>query len=152
MPKMIEQILAKAIEMKASDVHMAEGEQIGFRVHGEIGKAQEWGEVKKEYMDRIAQELFGDDDKLAEFRKKHDADFAYVSEDGTPFRVNGFFKLSHMSFVMRRIERDAKRMEDLGLPDGVKKILTAKQGLFLVTGPTGSGKSTTMVSVIDAIN
>lgn len=96
--------------------------------------------------------LLGDDKKFQEFLVRHDMDFAYVSADGTPFRVNGFFKLGRIGFVLRRIERESKKMEDLGLPSGVSKILTSKQGLFLITGPTGSGKSTTMVSVIDRIN
>ena len=90
--------------------------------------------------------------KREAFYTVHDVDFAYIAKDGTPFRVNGFFKLGRLGFVLRRIERDAKKMEDLGLPEGVSKILTAKQGLFLITGPTGSGKSTTMVSIIDRIN
>lgn len=152
----IEGVLAYAIKLKASDVHIAEGDFIGFRVHGEIGKFTQGGEgarVNKERAHKLALELFlGDEHKLKAFYDKHDADFAYVAKDGTPFRVNGFFKLGRVAFVMRRIERDAKKMEDLGLPSGVQKILGAKQGLFLITGPTGSGKSTTMVSVIDRIN
>ncbi len=152
----IEEIMAYAIKTKASDIHLGEGDYIGFRVHGEIGKMSHGGEeakVSKEDIHRLTLELLhGDEKKFQDFLERHDMDFAYVSSDGTPFRVNGFFKLGRIAFVMRRIERDSKRMEDLGLPDGVKKILTAKQGLFLITGPTGSGKSTTMVSIIDRIN
>lgn len=104
-------------------------------------------------MQRLALEMFKDDTRrLEEFHTKRDVDFAYMANDGTSFRVNGFFKLGRMGFVMRRIERNAKKMEDLGLPAGLQKILGAKQGLFLVTGPTGSGKSTTMVSILDKIN
>ena len=153
MTSMIEQILAHAINTKASDVHISEGDFIGFRVHGELSKFEQGGKITKELAHRLALELFmGDKEKLDEFLHRHDADFAYISADGTPFRVNGFFKLARIGFVLRRIERDAKKMEDLGLPEGVKKMLTAKQGLFLITGPTGSGKSTTMVSIIDRIN
>jgi twitching motility protein PilT len=150
---MIEQILAHAISIKASDVHLSEGDFVGFRTHGELSKFDQGGKITRPLMERLVDELYlGDKEKTAAFFRTHDADFAYISADGTPFRVNGFFKLSRIGFVMRRIERDAKRMEDLGLPEGVKKILTAKQGLFLITGPTGSGKSTTMVSIIDRIN
>jgi len=60
--------------------------------------------------------LRGDEKKFKEFFEKHDMDFAYVSNDGTPFRVNGFFKLGRIGFVLRRIEREARQMEDLGLP------------------------------------
>ncbi|MFA6090888.1 MAG: PilT/PilU family type 4a pilus ATPase [Candidatus Gracilibacteria bacterium] len=152
----IEGILAYAIKIKASDIHLGEGDYIGFRIHGEIGKMSQGGEqakVSKEMMHTLTLELLhGDEKKYKDFLEKHDMDFAYVSTDGTPFRVNGFFKLGRIGFVLRRIERDSKKMEDLGLPSGVNKILTAKQGLFLITGPTGSGKSTTMVSIIDRIN
>lgn len=149
----LESILAYAIKIMASDIHVTEGEHIAFRVHGELSKLIEAGKLTSEAADTLALELFrGDADKRKAFYDKHDVDFAYVSKDGTPFRVNGFFKLGKIGFVLRRIEREAKQMDALGLPDGVKKILTAKQGLFLITGPTGSGKSTTMVSIIDRIN
>jgi twitching motility protein PilT len=152
----IEGILAHAVNTKASDVHLATGEHMAFRVHGELEKFVQGGDASRltpETMERLVRELYrGNEVSIKEFYEKHDADFAYVIKDGTPFRVNGFFKLGKIAYVMRRIEREAKKMEELGLPPGLKKILGAKQGLFLVTGPTGSGKSTTMVSIIDRIN
>lgn len=91
----IEGILAYAIKVKASDIHLSEGDYIGFRVHGEIGKMSQGGEqakVSKEMMYKLTIELLhGDEKKFKEFLEKHDMDFAYVSADGTPFRVNGFF-------------------------------------------------------------
>lgn len=126
---------------------------MGFRIHGELGKLTQAPKLETPAIKSLVHELFhGDPEKIEHFATNRDADFAYVSADGTPFRINGFYKLGKVGFVMRRIERDAKNMEDLGLPPGVSKLLTAKQGLFLITGPTGSGKSTTMVSVIDKIN
>jgi twitching motility protein PilT len=149
----LEALLAHAIKISASDIHISEGEHLAFRVHGELGKLTQSPTLSIEQIEKLISELFkGDAIKIATFKERRDADFAYVSADGTPFRVNGFFKLGHIGFVMRRIERESKKMEDLGLPPGVSKILTAKQGLFLITGPTGSGKSTTMVSIIDRIN
>ena len=113
----IEGILAYAIKVKASDIHLSEGDYIGFRVHGEIGKMSQGGEqakVSKEMIHKLTLELLhGDEKKFKEFLERHDMDFAYVSSDGTPFRVNGFFKLGRIGFVLRRIERDAKKMEDL---------------------------------------
>lgn len=150
---LIEKILAHAISINASDIHISQDDFIGFRVHGELAKFKEGGVFNKELTMELVRGLYlNDQEKIAEFFHKRDSDFAYVAIDGTPFRVNGFFKLGRIGFVLRRIEREAKRMEDLGLPEGVKKILPSKQGLFLITGPTGSGKSTTMVSIIDKIN
>jgi len=91
-------------------------------------------------------------ERVKEFFKKKDADFAYTSKDGTSFRVNAFFKLWKISFVLRRIESEPIPIEKLWLPEWVKKFITAKQGLILVTWPTGSGKSTTMVSILNEIN
>jgi twitching motility protein PilT len=152
-PNALERILAHAITISASDIHIAENEHIAFRVHGELSKFQQAEPVTHEIVNLLVAQLFRNDAvRIEDFHKRRDVDFAYISQDGTPFRVNGFYKLGKIGFVMRRIERNAKRMEDLGLPSGVGKILGAKQGLFLITGPTGSGKSTTMVSVIDRIN
>ncbi|MDD2745292.1 MAG: PilT/PilU family type 4a pilus ATPase [Candidatus Gracilibacteria bacterium] len=149
----LESILAHAIKISASDIHITEGQHLGFRIHGELGKLTQAPKLETPAIKSLVHELFhGDPEKIEHFATNRDADFAYVSADGTPFRINGFYKLGKVGFVMRRIERDAKNMEDLGLPPGVSKLLTAKQGLFLITGPTGSGKSTTMVSVIDKIN
>lgn len=149
----LESLLAHSIKIAASDIHIAEGEHLAFRVHGELGKLTQTPVLDRGAVESLVRELFqGNTEKVNAFYAKRDADFAYVSADGTPFRVNGFFKLGKIGFVLRRIERESKKMEDLGLPEGVKKLLNAKQGLFLITGPTGSGKSTTMVSIIDRIN
>ena len=155
----IEAILDYAVKQGASDVHISEGDFMAFRVHGEIGKikgkdsADDSMKLSHDTMLRLTRQLLHDDEKkIKDFFDRRDLDFAYVAQDGTPFRVNGFFKLGRLGYVMRRIERNAKNMDDLGLPSGLSKVLPAKQGLFLVTGPTGSGKSTTMVSIIDRIN
>ncbi|MCK9272022.1 PilT/PilU family type 4a pilus ATPase [Candidatus Gracilibacteria bacterium] len=149
----LESLLAFGIKKNCSDIHISEGDNVAFRVHGELGKLTEAGIFTREIVEKLVLELFrGDQKKVAAFYDKKDADFAYVSKDGTPFRVNGYFKLGKIGFVLRKIERNAKNMDDLGLPAGLQKILTAKQGLFLITGPTGSGKSTTMVSILDKIN
>lgn len=124
----IEGILSFAIRKGASDVHICEGDHVAFRVHGHLGKLTQAGVLTKEVLHRLALEMFQEDaHRLEEFFTKKDVDFAFLSKDGTSFRVNGFFKLGRMGFVMRRIERNAKKMEDLGLPAGLEKILTAKQ-------------------------
>ncbi|EKE29373.1 MAG: hypothetical protein ACD_2C00183G0002 [uncultured bacterium (gcode 4)] len=149
----IEWLLSYAIKNKASDIHISEGDNVAFRVHWHIWKATQAWIFSREILERLTEQLFRwDTDKIKLFYSKKDADFAYVSSDGTPFRVNGFFKLGKIWFVLRMIERDAKEMDALGLPKWLEKILNAKQGLFLITWPTGSWKSTTMVSILDKIN
>lgn len=74
-----------------------------------------------------------------QFMKTKDMDFAYIDDaSGVSFRVNAFFKLGKIGVVMRQIASKPKSMDSLGLPEGVKKFTKAKQGLILVTGPTGS--------------
>jgi len=149
----IEGLLTYAIKNKASDIHISEGDYVAFRIHWHIWKATQAWIFDRAILEKLAGQLFRDEsEKLTHFYNKKDSDFAYVAADWTPFRVNGYFKQSKMGFVLRRIEREAMAMEDLGLPKWLDKILNAKQWLFLITWPTGSGKSTTMVSILDKIN
>ncbi len=89
----------------------------------------------------------------SDLETEHDVDFGYISEqNNVSFRVNGFWSLGKLGFCFRRIEKKARTCEELGLPGGISKFIHAKQGLVLVTGPTGSGKSTTLVSMLEEIN
>lgn len=145
-------ILDHCIKIGASDIHMSEGENIWFRVHGELGKVT--GSVLDGVKTRqILLELFHDNkEAVNEFLEKRDADFAYIHTDGTPFRVNTFFKLWKIAFVLRKIASEPKTIQDLWLPRWVEKFTKAKGGLILVTWPTWSWKSTSMISILDAIN
>lgn len=131
---------------------MSEWENIWFRVHWELGKVS--GSPLDALKTRqILLELFHDNkEAVKEFLDKRDADFAYIHTDGTPFRVNAFFKLWKIAFVMRKIASEPKTIQELGLPRWVEKFTKAKWWLILVTGPTGSWKSTSMISILDAIN
>lgn len=149
----IESLLNHAIVTRASDIHISEWDHVAFRVHGKLWKATQTPKLTREMLMMLTNQLYKwDQEKIDLFMRKHDADFAYVSSDWTPFRVNWYFKLARMWFVLRRIERDSQKMEDLWLPPWVEKIIHAKQWLFLITWPTWSGKSTTMVSILDKIN
>jgi twitching motility protein PilT len=92
-------------------------------------------------------------DLLEKLEKSHDVDFWYVTEaDGISFRVNGAWALENLNFTFRRIEQNAKTIQELDLPQAIDRFINAKQGLVLVTGPTGSGKSTTLVAMLEEIN
>jgi len=145
-------ILDYCIKLWASDIHISEWENIGFRVNGTIGKTQN-STVSNETINKILSELLRwDQETIDAFKSWHDLDFAYIHTGGSPFRINAFYKLWRMAFVMRRIASEPKKMEDLWLPAWVKKFVKAKQGLILVTGPTWSGKSTSMISILNEIN
>lgn len=145
-------ILEYCIKNWASDIHICEWENIWFRVHWEIGKAS-WNPLDSIKTKQILLELLGDNKEAAkEFLEKRDADFAFIHTDGTSFRVNAFFKLWKIAFVMRRIASTPKTIEELWLPRWIEKFTKAKWWLILVTGPTGSWKSTSMISILDTIN
>lgn len=145
-------ILEHAIKLNASDIHITEWESIWFRVNWVIWKAQ-WSIVDSVKIKQILLELLRENNDLVKaFLEWHDTDFAYVHTDGTPFRINAFFKLWKIAFVMRRIASEPKSLEELWLPDWVKKFVKAKQWLILVTWPTWSWKSTSMISILNEIN
>jgi len=149
----IEELLTHAINTQASDIHISEWDYVAFRAHGKLGKLEKAWKFDRKIVENLAEQLFKwDKEKINLFYQKHDSDFAYVAKDGTPFRVNWYFKLWKIGFVLRRIERDSKKMSELWLPSWLDKIIQAKQWLFLITWPTWSGKSTTMVSILDKIN
>ncbi|MDP5039180.1 MAG: ATPase, T2SS/T4P/T4SS family, partial [Candidatus Gracilibacteria bacterium] len=150
--KTIGPILDYSVKIGASDIHICEGENVGFRANGKLGKAQGTTIDSSKILIILDELLKGDENLKKYFLDGKDLDFAYIHTDKTPFRINAFYKLGKIAFVMRRIASEPVSMEKLGLPEGVKKFTKAKQGLILVTGPTGSGKSTSMISILDEIN
>jgi len=108
-------------------------------------------------MEIVLRQLFqGNPQRFDKFLGDKEADFAYVSKNGVPYRVNAFFKTGRIGVVMRKINAMAKKLEDLifsDISDSIKKnILSAKKWLYLVTGPTWSGKSTSLVAMIQELN
>lgn len=154
----IESILALiAKNPNISDLHLSGGESIAYRLNGEIIREEKAGTITQEMMEIILRQLFeGNPQRFDKFLGDKDADFAYVSKDGTPYRVNAFLKTGKIGVVMRKINSQSKTLDELMFTDTAESIkqniLSAKKGLFLVTGPTGSGKSTSLVAMLDYIN
>lgn len=154
----IEQILA-LIEKNPniSDLHLSWGESISYRMNGEIIREETAGKLSNESMEIVLRQLFqGNPQRFDKFLWDKEADFAYVSKNGVPYRVNAFFKTGRIWVVMRKINAMAKKLEELifsDIADSIKKnILSAKKWLYLVTGPTGSGKSTSLVAMLQNLN
>ncbi|MDR3168481.1 MAG: PilT/PilU family type 4a pilus ATPase [Candidatus Peribacteria bacterium] len=108
-------------------------------------------------MEIILRQLFKNNpQRFDKFLADKEADFAYVSKDGTAYRVNSFLKTGRIGVVMRKINSIPKILDEImfqNTADAIKKnILTSSKGLFLVTGPTGSGKSTSIVAMLEEIN
>ena len=133
-----------------SDVHLAVGVPPMLRMHGDLVpiRFRELGAAELEgYIDEILTK------KLSEqLRTGHDLDFAHVAEDGGRFRVNVFRKETGIGAVFRSIPSSVPSLETLDLPPVISKLLDHHQGMILVTGSTGQGKSTTLAAMIDALN
>jgi twitching motility protein PilT len=148
----IESLLEAALELGASDIHFSAGERIAFRVDGNIHFVENRPSLTLEEAESLVFSLVSSEEQKESLVRTRELDTAYEHTDGTNFRVNVFYKRNNISAVLRVIASDAFGMDELGMPAGVKDLLEYKQGLLLLTGPTGAGKSTSMQSMIDHIN
>lgn len=149
----LKQIITYSEKLWASDIHIWEDSFVSLRVNWEIVKLEKAWKTQKPLVKEILLDLMNRDESVfSKFIENKDLDFAYSWDDKAYFRVNSFFKMGKVAIVMRRIESKVKTIEELWLPDWVKKFTKAKWGLILITGPTGSWKSTSMVSILDEIN
>ena len=143
-------ILRNAVSAKASDVHITVGQPPLFRIHTVVAPS-DFPIVTPEGAMRLLKEMV-DEKRLAEFEVKRDADFSYEIPGVSRFRVNAHYQRKSVALAFRTINDKIRPIEDLFLPEICSKLTYLPRGLVLVTGPTGSGKSTTLAAMIDAIN
>ncbi|MCD5382716.1 PilT/PilU family type 4a pilus ATPase [Candidatus Gracilibacteria bacterium] len=149
----IDKLLDAVIENGASDLHFGAGEKVALRINGSIEFINEIEQLSKKTMLKYVSTLMGNDKKIIErYKETKEMDCAYEHPSGVNFRVNLFYKRKKMAGVLRKIASQAMKIEDLGIPQSIKQLLKKNQGLLLVTGPTGSGKSTSMQSMLQFIN
>ena len=142
-------ILQLAEKTKLSDIHIHSDAPIAYREFGEMIQMDEHV-VKESQIKEFLQDVL-DDEVFAHFLEHKDHDFA-IEKDGKRFRVNAFQETVKFALILRRIESDLPKFDDLGLPAYIRTVPTLDTGLVLVTGETGSGKSTTLAALIDVIN
>ena len=133
-----------------SDIHVRVGVPPAMRLHGVLQKVDGpalTNETSEELMRSITS-----DDSIQEVREKGGADFAFAFGELARFRVSVFKEKGRFAMVLRQIPTTLLTFEQIGLPPSVKELLYKPRGMVLVTGPTGSGKSTTLASMIDIIN
>ncbi|HJZ10908.1 MAG TPA: ATPase, T2SS/T4P/T4SS family, partial [Acidobacteriota bacterium] len=147
----IDRYFLKLKELSASDLHVAAGTVPKFRVHGSLEPMSGEPEFTDANLKEILFEILNEQQKNR-FLKTHDLDFAYSLEGTARFRCNYMLQRQGIAAVFRMIPEKIKTIEELMLPQTVEKFAHLHQGLVLVTGPTGSGKSTTLAAIIDAIN
>lgn len=147
----IDEILKHAIEKKVSDVHLTVGLPPVYRISGELTPSNDMPTLLPEDTETLAQQML-QEEHWQEFIQRGDFDFSYSIQGMGRFRVNAFRQRGSIALVLRLINSKVLTFEDLGLPPVVKDLAMKPKGLVLVTGPTGSGKSTTLTAMIDAIN
>lgn len=150
MKEKIEQILRAAIEYRASDIHLSVGVPPILRINGDLKKL---GSEKLLPADTEAiAKIIIPEDKWEIFKTKGELDFSYGLPGVSRFRVNAFHQRRSISMALRVVASKTPTIEELELPPIIPQLVEKPHGLILVTGPTGSGKSTTLASMIDYMN
>lgn len=149
---LIDQYLIEMLGKGGSDLHLAIGSPVKYRVNGNIEIANDKTPVSADFMEEMMKEICLPASRWDRFLTTHDLDFAHEIPGTARFRCNYLYNYHGMGAVLRQIPSKILTMEDLHLPEVLRTICKIKSGLILVTGPTGSGKSTTLAAMIDHIN
>jgi len=147
----INEILKAAVELEASDVHLVASSKPIVRINGYLEQLNNFSEINSEELKKILSEIL-DEKKINTLETKLELDFSYSIPGMARFRCNYYYQRGSTAAAFRVVNTRIKSIEELGLPLKVKEFSQYPRGLVLVCGPTGSGKSTTLASIIDIIN
>ena len=147
----IDSALRTLVERDGSDLHLKVATPPIVRLHGELSHLEGYQPLTPEETERAFHEI-AEARSLTEFEEDGEADFSYSIPDLARFRVNAFKQRGSISIVCRAIPFEIRSIDALGLPEVVRSLAEESRGIILVTGTTGSGKSTTLAAMIDHIN
>ncbi len=150
MKAQFQKLLQRAVQKDASDVHLKVGNVPWFRVDGEM-LPQEGDPYTVEVMDAVLNILLSEDQRR-HLNKRGEVDLSYTEKGVGRFRVNVYRQRGAISCVMRRIKTAMQSFDQLHLPAALKRFAMLQRGLVLITGTTGSGKTTTLAAIVDYIN
>ena len=148
---LLNSLIETVVKEGASDLHLSEGRSPTLRVSGFLVPLSSVPPLSKEDTYGILGELL-DPNQLARFKEKKEFDFAWPYKDIARFRGNAFIQQGAASIALRLIPRKIKTIEELGLPVQITDFARRSQGFFLLVGPVGQGKSTTLAALIELIN
>jgi len=147
----LEELLALVIERGASDLHISVGRRPTLRIDGVLVQIESKDVVTGEFAKQFVEEILRGDQKTR-FLEEKELDFSYSFADIARFRVNVFMQRGEFAAAMRLIPTKVRTMDELGHPQVMHNYTRVSQGFFLVVGPSGQGKSTTLAAMIDEIN
>lgn len=145
-------ILEKAVENGASDIHLTVGIPPIFRINGKLKPMDDFEKLTPQLLDELAKMLTNEEEHYEKLFKNKQVDLAYSLPGVSRFRVNIYTQSGSRAIAIRVVKSKIPSTAELGLPEAVNKLTKLTNGLVLVTGPTGSGKSTTLAALIDKIN
>ncbi|MFP4501670.1 MAG: type IV pilus twitching motility protein PilT [Candidatus Hydrogenedentota bacterium] len=151
MPLSMEELMRGAMERGASDIHLKTGNPPIYRIDGDLVRVDGEEPLTETRLAELLKEIASEHD-IAKYQKVMELDNSFMLESLARFRVNVCRDDGDTRIVLRLIPLQIRTVEELGLPLVMKKLCPLKNGLVLVTGPTGSGKSTTLAALIDEIN
>jgi twitching motility protein PilT len=147
----IEVLLEEVVKRKASDLHLQVGLPPVLRIDGTLTPTNSTQPLTEEALEKLVFSTLDDDQKKILLRDK-EFDYSFAFGDLGRFRVNAFHERGNMAAAMRLIPNEIRSIDELKLPQTIKKFADYPRGLVLITGPTGSGKSTTLAALVDQIN
>jgi twitching motility protein PilT len=148
----LDHALRYLVAAEGSDLHLKVPSYPLIRLHGQLEPLPGTERLYPEDTEQALHDMLVDGDKLAEFKDEGEVDFSYSIEGLGRFRVNAFRQRGSISIVMRAIPMAIRSVDDLGLPSVVTTLAEEERGIVLLTGTTGSGKSTTLAAMIDHMN
>jgi twitching motility protein PilT len=148
----LQRALHAVVEQGGSDLHLKVPSRPLIRLRGELTPIEETDPLSPADTERVLREMLTASERLAEFARDGEIDFSYTVRGLARFRVNAFRQRGSISIACRVVPFDIRGAEELGLPNAVTELANEVRGIILVTGTTGSGKSTTLAAMIDHIN
>ena len=147
----LKKLLSGMLEKDASDLHILAGKPPVYRIHSVLTELTDYGVMTPEKIKNLA-EVLVPRVKVEQLEKDRQSDFSYAFKDNHRLRVNAYYQKDSLAISSRMVPNKIKTIEELNLPSALNNFIEAKQGLVIVCGPTGHGKSTAMASMIDSIN
>ena len=144
-------LLDEIVNRDGSDLHIVVGDPPTVRIHGHLVRLQEYGNLTPEITTDLVRQIIPER-CVAELKERRGVDFGFSYGDKARFRVAVFYQKHTLALNLRLIPYKIRSFEELGLSTHVQELCQAPRGLILVTGPTGSGKTTTLATMIDYIN